>query len=151
MNRGIMIAIIALSLCAILGAYVAFSILSTTTTVSNTANIEGVGVGVYSDSACTVPLTSYAWGTLQVPSTNNLTAYLKTTGNVPITLSMATGAWSPSGIASYIRVAWNRQGQIMVVGASGVIAMISLSINSTLPSTYFGKTFTFNMTITGTG
>lgn len=33
-----------------------------TITINNTCNVVAIGIGVYADSACTIPLTDIAWG-----------------------------------------------------------------------------------------
>ena len=72
--------------------------------------------------------------------------YVKNTGNVPVTLSMATSGWSPSNANSYLTVSWNRQGTQLNAGQS-IAATITLTVASDTGSL---NSFSFNATLTGT-
>lgn len=123
-----------------------FGAMLATQTFSNTASINAVGVGVYSDSACTMKVTSLNWGTLSPGESKTQTIYVKNVGSVPIVLSMTVGNWTPSN-AGVITVSWNRQGSTLSAGSS-----ISAAITLTVPTSISGVTsFSFDITITGTG
>jgi archaellum component FlaG (FlaF/FlaG flagellin family) len=70
----------------------------------NTLNTSGVmadvDLGVYSDSACTQPLSAINWGMCYTEENTTVTVYLKNLGTVDSTLSVATENWTPSSAAS---------------------------------------------------
>jgi uncharacterized repeat protein (TIGR01451 family) len=123
-----------------LGALVA------TSTVSNSGNITAVGVGVYSDSGCTTVLSSISWGTLNPGDTKTYTLYVKNTGTVSITLTMAVTNWNPSSASSYITVNWDKQNSVLAAGSS-VKATLTLVVSSNISSV---TDFSFDVTVTGT-
>ncbi|MGB9854205.1 MAG: hypothetical protein ACPLRY_05295 [Candidatus Bathyarchaeales archaeon] len=132
------IAVIGL-VASVLGALVA------TQNFNNTATIKAVGVGVYSNSQCTVKVTAIDWGVLSPGETRTQTIYVKNEGNVPIVLSLSVGNWTPSE-ASVISVTWNRQGAPLAAGSS-----VSATLSLTVPASISGVTsFSFVITITGT-
>jgi hypothetical protein len=116
-----------------------------TQTFNNTASIKTVGVGVYSDSACTTKVTSINWGTLSPGESRTQTIYVKNEGSVPIVLSMSVGNWTPSN-ANVITVTWNCQNSQLSAGAS-----VQATLTLTVPTSISGVTsFSFQITITGT-
>ena len=66
----------------------------------NTLNTSGVmadvDLGVYSNSACTQPLTSINWGMCYVEENTTVTVYLRNEGSVDSTITVATDNWTPS-------------------------------------------------------
>ena len=73
----------------------------------NTLNTSGVmadvDIGVYSDSACTEPLSSFNWGTCYTENNSTVIVYIKNLGTVDTTLSIATDNWTPtSAVTHYI-------------------------------------------------
>jgi uncharacterized repeat protein (TIGR01451 family) len=139
-----------------MGAVIAIAVMATvistlgalvaTRTLSNSGNITAVGVGVYSDSGCTTVLSSISWGTLNPGDTKTYTVYVKNTGTVSITLTMAVTNWNPSSASSYITLSWDRQNYVLTAGSS-VQATLTLVVSSSISSV---TSFTFDVTITGT-
>jgi hypothetical protein len=120
-------------------------VLMATQTFNNTGNIKTVGVGVYSNSACTNKVTSINWTTLTPGESKTQTVYIKNEGSVRIVLSMSVGNWTPSN-ANVITVTWNRQGTPLSAGAN-----VSATLTLAVPQTISGvTTFSFDITITGT-
>jgi hypothetical protein len=110
-NTKIIISVMALTALAIiltattLAAIASNKNLSTSGTVSVSANL-----GIYSDSACTIPLTSIAWGALNPGASTTHTIYIKNTGSgLSLTLDMTTSNWS-SGANGPITLTWNQEG-----------------------------------------
>jgi len=120
--------------------------LVTSSTFSNSGTIVAIGVGVYSDSACTTVLTSINWGNLTLGASASYTIYVKNNGTVPVTLTMTTGNWNPTTASSYITLSWNRSNYVLTAGSS-VQAALTLNVSSSL--TGFTN-FAFDITITGT-
>lgn len=121
--------------------------LSTSQKISSTGSIKAVGLGVYSDSACTQKLTSLSWGTLEPGETKTQRVYIKNEGNTQITLNMTTGNWSPASAANYITLSWNKEKSTLAEGAS-TSADITLKVSSSVTGI---TNFTFDITISGSG
>jgi len=121
-------------------------VLVATQTFNNAAIIKTVGVGVYSDSACTQKVTSINWQTLVPGETKTITIYVKNEGSTRIALSMSVGNWTPSTAANYINVTWNRQDSSLDAGASFSATFI-LSVSQAISGI---TSFTFDITIVGT-
>ena len=115
-------------------------------TIPSGGTITAVNVGVYSNSACTSNCTSIDWGTLSPGGSTTKTIYVKNTGTIPVTLSMAPANWSPSNANNYLTVTWSRANYALAAGAS-VSATLTLTASSSAGSlTNFG----FDVVITGT-
>jgi hypothetical protein len=123
-----------------------FSAVQTSKKVSNSGTITAVGVGVYSDSGCTNPLSSIDWGMLEPGSSKDKTGYIRNEGNSVSTLSMSTSNWNPSTASNYMTLSWNYDGQTLnpneVVQVKFTLS-VSASINGI-------TSFSFDITIVGT-
>jgi hypothetical protein len=140
------IAIIALTITALALTLTTAAVLSNNQTVPLSGTINAVNLGVYSDSACTQTVTSLAFGTLNPGGTATQTIYVKNTGNVPETLTMTTGNWTPSEAGSSLTLSWNRQNAVLNAGAS-IQATLTLTAAS---NTGTITTFSCDVTLTGT-
>ena len=116
-------------------------------TVSNTGSVKGVGVGIYSDQACTSALSSISWGTIDPGSNVNRTIYIRNEGNTAATLSMATSNWNPTTASSYMTLSWNYGGQTLNVDQV-VQVKLTLSVSSSVTGI---TNFSFDITITALG
>jgi uncharacterized repeat protein (TIGR01451 family) len=123
-----------------LGALVA------TRTISNSGSVTAVGVGVYSDSACTTALSAISWGTLNPGDIKTYTIYVKNTGTVPVTLNMTVGNWNPTSASSYITLTWNKE-KYVLPATQVVQAVLTLTVSSSVSGV---TSFSFDITITGT-
>ena len=138
-------AIIALAATGIFLTLVTAGLIATKTIPSN-GTVTAVNVGVYTDSQCTQNCTSINWGTLNPGNTTTKTVYVKNTGSTPITLTMTTGSWTPTGANTKITLTWNQQNPVLNAGQS-IAANLTLSVASDATSI---TTFSFNIIITGT-
>jgi hypothetical protein len=87
-------------------------------------------LGLYSDSACTVPFTDLNWGSPTLGSIVNRTFYIKNTlPSTTLTLSMAATNWNPTTANGPLSITWNREGTILSPGQS-TEATITLTISS---------------------
>jgi len=125
----------------------ALSPLSTTSRVSSSGVIKAVGVGVYSDLACTTKLSSIDWGTLEPGVSKNVTCYIKNGGNSAITLSLSTANWSPSNASQNITLKWDSGGK-SISPSQVVKATLTLSVSSSISGI---TNFSFDIIIVGTG
>jgi hypothetical protein len=144
MSLGALIAII--TTCILLTFLTSGALLSTQQ-VPSSGTVSAVNVGVYTDSACNNNCTNIPWGTLAPGNSATYTVYIKNTGNLPVTLSMATSDWSPTAANGPITLTWNRQNYNLNAGAS-VSAILTLTVSSSISSSI--TNFSFNITITGT-
>jgi hypothetical protein len=128
----------------------AFPVAQTSQTLSNSGSIQiqtSVGISVYSDSQCTTPRTSIAWGTLEPGGTQNIVCYIKNEGNVPTILSLQTDNWVPEPMAAtYLNLSWDYNYQAISPDDA-----IQVSLTLTVSENINGITnFSFDITILGT-
>ncbi|MGA3193153.1 MAG: hypothetical protein ABSD73_11690 [Candidatus Bathyarchaeia archaeon] len=142
--RGIAILLAILAMSVV----IAFSLQSAMVRIQSTGTITAVGVNVFSDAACSQNVTSISWGVLSPGSITNNQTYIKSTSNVPITLSLGTDSWNPTGAATYITLTWSyAAGTVIQPNASLPVTLIL-----TVSSSVVGFTsFSFNIDITGSG
>lgn len=140
-------AIIAIAMVGLVLAVTTMGLLSVNQTVPSTGTITSVNVGVYSDSPCTVPLTSIDWGAIYPGNSVTRTIYVKNTGNALITLSMTKNSWSPPGADGPITITWDKETSTLAVGAS-TAAILTLTVSSSISGI---TSFSVNVVITGTG
>lgn len=123
----------------------AFPAQQTTKTLSSTGTIQTVGVGVYSDSQLTTPVTAITWGTLEPGASQDFVCYIRNEGNAPSTLTLAISNWSPPAASSYLTLSWDYTGQSINPG-SAVLVTFTLEVD---PSITGITTFGFDITIIG--
>ena len=140
------IATIAISITAILLITTTLAALSASRDVTLSGTLTAVNVEVYSDSACTQPCTTLNVGTVNPGSSVTQIIYIKNTGTVPVTLSMAINNWNPANAGSYLTLSWDRPNYILDVGApvQATLTLTAASNTGTL------TTFSVGVTITGT-
>ena len=139
-------AIIAIALAGAILTVTTLAALSVSQNLNSSVTVSAINLAIYSDSACTVPLTSINWGTLSLGSNNPTTIYIKNTGTMPETLTMTTGSWSPANGNSYLTLTWNAENTVLAVGTS-TAAVLTLTVAS---ETGALNSFTFVITVTGT-
>ena len=140
-------AIIAIAMVGLILTVTTAGLLSVSQSVSSSGTVTTVNVGVYSDSACTIPLTSINWGSISPGSSVTSTVYVKNTGNSQITLSMTKNSWTPTSADGPISVTWNRESTTLGVGLY-TAAVLTLSVSSGISGI---STFSVNIVVTGTG
>jgi hypothetical protein len=138
--------IIALTLTGTVLALTTSGVLTTSQTVPYSGTITAINLGVYSDSACTQTCTALTVGNLNPGGTATQTVYIKNTGTVSETLTMAVNNWSPSSASSSLTLTWNQQNSVLTVGQS-VQATLTLTAASNTGSL---TTFSCSVTVTGT-
>jgi hypothetical protein len=126
----------------------AFPATQTSKTLSSTGSIQiqtTVGIGVYSNSECTTPLTSMAWGTLEPGGSQNAVCYIKNEGSAASTLSMYASNWNPTSAENYLTLSWNYDSNPISPDAVVQITF-TLSVDSGITGI---TTFGFDITIVG--
>jgi len=77
------------------------------------STIKRVALGIYWDSQCSNFVSLVEWGLTLPGSTKNVTLYLRNEGNVQINLFLTTSNWNPLGIADFITLGWDYDGEIL--------------------------------------
>jgi hypothetical protein len=131
----------------VVGSAVTFAVLNVQRAIPSSGLVVSVNVGVYSDSACTLNLTSIDWGTVYPGGYVSRTVYVKNTGNVPMTLSMAATGWNPAGAAGQINVAWDKENAVLNAGQSAS-AILTLSVSQNVSGV---TSFSMNIIVSGSG
>jgi hypothetical protein len=124
-----------------------FSAVQTSRKVSNSGTIVAVGVGAYSDSGCTKPLSSIDWGMLEPGSSKDESCYIRNEGNSVLTLSMSTSNWDPSDASNYMSLSWDYGGQ-SINPDEAIKVTFTLSVSASIDGI---TSFSFDITIVGTG
>jgi hypothetical protein len=79
--------------------------------ISGAGNIQlPPKINVYSDAACTAPVTSVDFGTFAPGDTVNRTIYLRNEGGVTGTYSVATANWNPTIASQFLGLSWDYAG-----------------------------------------
>jgi hypothetical protein len=140
---------------AIILVILAFSLVaSTLAAITVNQNVSSTGtittspnIGVYSNSGCTINMTTVNWGSVVAGGTATQTVYVKNTGTGSMTLNLATTNWNPAGASTYITITWNQQGTVLTAGQS-TAATITLTVSASITGI---TTFSNTITISGTG
>jgi archaellum component FlaG (FlaF/FlaG flagellin family) len=142
------LAIIATITLALSITAASFAALTANQTVPYSGSISAVNLGVYTDIGCTVSCTSLSAGTVSPGGTVTQTVYIKNTGNVPETLTMATSNWvgTPANSTSVMTFAWDKQNTVLNAGSS-TPAILTLTVASNVGTL---TSFSFSVTFTGT-
>jgi hypothetical protein len=137
---------VALALTGVVISVVVIAALSDSTTVPLNGTINTVNVEAYSDSACTQLVTALNVGNVNPGGTVTQTIYIKNSGTIPVTLTMAASNWNPASASSYLTLSWNRQNYVLDTDDS-VSATLTLTVASNTDDL---TTFSCSVTITGT-
>jgi hypothetical protein len=121
--------------------------MNSTQSFLGSGTVKAINISVFQDAACTQPLTAINYGTLEPGGSATAIAYLKNSGNSPLALSMSVGNWNPSACSSYMRVNWNLTDTTFQPGQVKATAL-TLQVASSISGI---NTFTFDITLTGTG
>ena len=132
-------------LLIIVPAGYAFASLQFQATITTHGNIKAVGCAFYTDSAGVRATSQIDWGTLEPGQTANVTLYMKSLSNVPVTISMAVGNFSPASGGSYLACTWNYGGGVLNPGQ-----LVAVTFTLSVASTITGITsFSFDIGVVG--
>ncbi len=106
---------------------------------------SGVTVWDTTDSNGQASLNTISWGEVAPGSSIIVSIYVKNTGNVPMTLAIATANWVPATYGQYLTISWNYLGQAV---QAGNLQKIDVPLASVTNSP--GGSFSANIIITGT-
>lgn len=146
-KRAVVFAVTACLVGAVLGSTVTLAVMNVQRAIPSSGLVVAVNVGVYSDSACTLNLTTIDWGSVYPGGSVSRVIYVKDAGDVPLTLNMNAAGWNPPAAAGQITVAWDRDGFVVGVGQS-IAATLTLSVSQSISGV---TSFSVNIVITGSG
>lgn len=126
-------------------AGVGLSSLQTSRTVSNTGAVKAIGVSLYNNTECTIPLSSINWGFMEPGETKNYTMYARNEGDYNIYLTLGTNSWSPTEASNYLVLSWDYDNSTIIPND---VEEITLSLYCD-PSVTGIDTFSFDIIITG--
>jgi len=112
-----------LSLVIVVYAYASMQIFSAT--IKSKGTIKTLGVGIYWDEACSLPVSSLDWGIVEPNVTRNITFFIRNEGNVMGIISLSTANWDPPIASSYITLSWDYLGKIL---EPGEIILVTLTL-----------------------
>ena len=130
----------------------AFPATQTSQTISSSGSIQiqtTADIGIYSNSYCTIPMSSLAWGTLQPGGSQNIDCWIRNEGGTPLTLSMYISNWFPESLATsnHIVLSWNYDSTSIDPDVA-----VQVTLTLTVSSYISGITnFSFDISIVGTG
>jgi len=104
-----------------------------------------VEIDVFSDQACTQPLSSVTWGEIEAGDSAQKTIYVKNNGEVGVYLSLDTEDWTPSNASNYMSLSWDYSGSSIPDGQVRAI-VLTLNVSSDCPAM---SDFNFNIIIIG--
>jgi len=113
-------------------ALTTFAAITTSQTVPSYGAVSAsASLGLYSDSACTIPLSPVNWGTLTPGSAATRTIYVKNAGDLSLTLGMTASNWSPASANVPIAIMWDKEGITLSPGNS-IAATLTLTVSSSV-------------------
>jgi hypothetical protein len=140
------VGIIAIITAAILLTVTTAAVLNTSQIVPLNGTVTAVNLALYTDIGLTTPCTTLNTGMISPGGTSTQTIYVKNTGTVPETLTMAVNGWNPSNASSVLTLSWDRQTYVLSAGQS-IPATLTLTAAANTGSL---TTFSCNVTFTGT-
>jgi hypothetical protein len=147
-NKKVISALIVLIVIGLGLTLTTYSALSLNKTLVSGGNVKVTpGLGIYADSACSIPLTSINWGNVTPGTSVTQTMYIENTGTgASLSLSLSTSNWSPSNVNGPIAISGNQEGTRLLPGQS-----VAVAITATIsPSIADISNFNVQIVITGT-
>ena len=116
-------------------------------TVSNAGAVKAIGVSLYNNSECTIPLSSINWGLMEPGETKRYPVYAKNEGNYDIylTLDVDDDSWIPPEASDYLVLSWDYDNSTIIPND---VVEITLDLYCD-PSVTGIDTFSFDIIITG--
>jgi hypothetical protein len=131
----------------LVGSIATYAALQWTYKITATVTIKSVGVNVYSDPACTIPLVTIDWGMMEPGQSKNYSAYIKNESNVPVTMNMYAENWTPVNAKDFMAVTWSYDGRQIPVDGSLPVDF-TLSIDGSISGI---RDFSFEIWVVGSG
>jgi len=104
-----------------------------------------IAIDVYSDSGCTLVLTTIQWDSIEAGSSVDRTVYVKNSGDGDVTLSLITENWDPVEALDDMVLSWDYDLSPLAPGA-----VVELTLTLTVDSGISGiSNFSFDIVIVG--
>jgi hypothetical protein len=129
------------------GSVFTYAVMQWTRRIPASATVKTIGIGVYADPECTVPVTEIAWGMVEPGEEKNFSVYIKNESNVPVTLTMHTEEWSPANASSFIHFSWDYAGEEIPLNGSKLVTFV-LTVDAAISGV---ESFAFTIVIVGSG
>ena len=142
-RRKVILAAICLLVVFVFGIVIA---IGSNSNFVHASSVNGVGVGIYWDPACTNSTLSLNWGCIEAGSNNTLTLYIRNEMSSEVSLSLNTINYTPSASSNYISLNWNYSGQVL---SPDQVIPLELTL-TVLPNISGISNFRFNTIITAT-
>jgi hypothetical protein len=131
----------------LVGSIGTYAVLQWNYKITATVTIKSLGVTVYSDAACTVPLVTIDWGMMEPGESTSYSAYIKNESNVPVTMTMYTDNWNPANAKDFMTFTWSYDDSQIPVDASLPVDF-TLSIDGSISGI---RNFSFEIWVVGSG
>jgi len=115
--------LVILSLSMVIYAYASMHLFSVT--VQSRGIVKTLGVGIYWDEVCSLPVSSLDWGIVEPNAQKNITFFVRNEGNVPGIISLSAVNWDPPSASSYMTLSWNYLGKIL---EPGEVILVTLTL-----------------------
>jgi len=123
-NRKLLIYfVIFLSLSMVIYAYASMHLFSTT--IQSRGTVKTLGVGIYWDEACSLPVSFLDWGIVEPNAQRNMTFFVRNEGNVPGIVSLSAVNWDPPSASGYMTLSWDYLGKIL---EPGEVILVTLTL-----------------------
>ena len=141
------IIVVVAALAFLAGSVLTFAVMQWTRRIPASARVKTVGIGVYMDPDCTVPVTEIDWGMVEPGEEKNVSVYIKNESNVSVKLTMHTEDWSPANASSFIHFSWDYDGaEILLDSAKPVVFVLTVDLDISGV-----ESFAFTIVIIGSG
>ena len=104
-----------------------------------------IEIDVYSDSACTQPISNVVWGNIETGSSIFQSIYIRNSGDDGVLLSLSAENWDPVSSTNYLQLTWNYDGSTIVPGE---VREVVLTLTAAASVTGIDS-FSFDIVITG--
>jgi len=112
-------------------------------TIQNQGTVTSINISIYSDSACTEPLTAIHWGSIKVGETKTSMAYLRNEGTLAVTVTLSVGDWVPSASSGALSLTWDSENAQVEVGNVQPVVFSLKALNNNVTG------FAFRTIVTG--
>jgi len=81
--------------------------------IQSRGTVKTLGVGIYWDEACNLPVSFLDWGIVEPNARKNTTFFVRNEGNVPGIMSLSGVNWDPPTASSYMTLSWDYLGNVL--------------------------------------
>lgn len=131
----------------LVGSIATYAALQWNYKITASVNIKSLGVTVYSDAACTLPLLTIDWGMMEPGESKSHSAYIKNESNVPVNMTMYVDNWNPINATDFMALTWSYDGRQIPVDSSLPVDF-TLSIDASISGI---RNFSFEIWVVGSG